>query len=108
MICVGNHLRDWLMTGGEKQADGSRHGNTLVVLPQRFIERLLEHLGLRRIRNDPNIKGDAGRNKTVGSQIRKQGPPYSAWPTKEGATFSIEHLLCKPFFFFLKKNISLF
>lgn len=29
MICVGNHLRDGLMMGGKKQADGFCQGRTL-------------------------------------------------------------------------------
>lgn len=51
MICAGNHLRDELMTGGEKQADGSRQGNTLVDPSQWFTPRLREHLGTRGTRN---------------------------------------------------------
>lgn len=51
MICVGNHLRDGLMTGGENQADGFRQGNTLLVLSQWAVLRLHEHLGLKGIRN---------------------------------------------------------
>lgn len=51
MICVGNHLRDGLMTGGEKQADGSRQGNTLALPSQWSGLRLREHLGLKGISN---------------------------------------------------------
>lgn len=51
MICVGNHLRDGLMTGGEKQADGSRQGDALAVPSQRSGLRLREHLGFKIISN---------------------------------------------------------
>lgn len=51
MICVGNHLRDGLMTGGEKPADGSRQGNTLALPSQLSGLRLREHLGLKGISN---------------------------------------------------------